>query len=85
MVAMLRVREQHAGSLSCPQCGSDLVAASPDWWRCFAERCSYELTADAYSLYATLSELFDRDPDAFFQVVQAHRDELRALEPAWMR
>ncbi|WP_267959237.1 hypothetical protein [Streptomyces sp. NRRL S-1813] len=43
------------------------------------------MTADAYALYAELSATVERDPAAFFEVVRAHRDEMRALEPAWLR
>lgn len=69
----------------CPQCGGSLASASADWWRCAADGCPYEMTADAYALYAELSAMVARDPAAFFEVVRAHRDEMRALEPAWLR
>ncbi|MEV7470288.1 hypothetical protein AB0O20_27845 [Streptomyces kronopolitis] len=84
-MAVLQLREQHAGYLPCPYCGRDLVGASPDWWRCSAERCPYELTTDAHSLYGALSEAFEKDPAAFFSTVRRYRDEVRALEPAWQK
>ncbi|MFI0218833.1 hypothetical protein [Streptomyces lydicus] len=43
------------------------------------------MTAEAYAVYAELSEFAERDPDAFFAVVRGYRDEVRALEPAWLR
>ncbi|MFI7099014.1 hypothetical protein ACIBK8_06620 [Streptomyces sp. NPDC050161] len=43
------------------------------------------MTAEAYVLYAELSDLFERDPEGFFEIVRAHRDAARALEPAWLR
>lgn len=43
------------------------------------------MTTAAYELYVELSEFADRDPEAFFEVVRAHRDEMRALEPVWLR
>ncbi|MEJ8651534.1 hypothetical protein WKI65_26500 [Streptomyces sp. MS1.AVA.3] len=43
------------------------------------------MTTDAYALYVELSAMVERDPESFFEVVRAHRDEMRALEPAWLR
>ncbi|MFG2826133.1 hypothetical protein ACGFWI_01400 [Streptomyces sp. NPDC048434] len=85
MVAVLQLREQHAGCLPCPYCGCELVGASPDWWRCSAERCAYELTTAAHALYGALSEALEKDPDGFFESVRTYRDEVRALEPAWQK
>jgi hypothetical protein len=62
-----------------------LTSASPDWWRCSATECLYEITADAYDLYAGLGDLFEEDSEKFFRMVTAHRDEMRELEPAWLR
>ncbi|WP_329143399.1 cyclodeaminase/cyclohydrolase family protein [Streptomyces sp. NBC_01456] len=43
------------------------------------------MTAEAHDLYAELLAMIDDDPDGFFAIVQAYRDEVRALEPAWLR
>ncbi|MCB5910212.1 hypothetical protein [Streptomyces pinistramenti] len=69
----------------CPQCEGSLVSAPADCWRCAADDCPYEMTAEAYVLYAELSDLFERDPEGFFEIVRAHRDAARSLEPAWLR
>lgn len=84
---MLQLRKQHASSrlCPCPQCGDPLVSAPADWWQCSSDDCPYEMTLEAYKLYAELSAMVERDPEAFFKIVRAHRDEMRALEPAWLR
>lgn len=84
---MLQLWERATGSCTrpCPQCGSALTAASPDWWRCSVVDCPYEITADAYDMYAGLGDLFEEDPEKFFRLVTSHRDEMRELEPAWLR
>ncbi|MEW1679454.1 hypothetical protein AB0O47_40310 [Streptomyces noursei] len=55
------------------------------WWRCGAVGCPYEMPEEAYGLYCELSELVDRDPEAFFKIVEAYGAEVRALEPIWLR
>ncbi|MGY5132277.1 hypothetical protein ACWGJW_07660 [Streptomyces nigrescens] len=77
--------QQAAVEQPCPQCGSALISAPAEWWQCSEKSCPYEMTTAAYELYVELSEFADRDPEAFFEVVRAHRDETRALEPAWLR
>lgn len=74
-----------AAGVPCPQCGSALAIAPSEWWRCSADGCPYEMSAEAYALYVELTEMFERDPVAFFAIVRAHRDAVCALEPAWLR
>ncbi|PNE35926.1 hypothetical protein AOB60_37740 [Streptomyces noursei] len=86
MVDLLPVRDEQACvAQPCPRCGSRLVSATGVWWRCRSGVCPYEMPGEAYKLYCELSEMVDRDPEAFFKIVSAYRSEVRALEPAWMR
>lgn len=81
----LRDLEAAVAPLPCPQCGGTLISASVEWWQCSSGACPYEMTAEAHDLYAELLAMIDDDPDGFFAIVQAYRDEVRALEPAWLR
>ncbi|MFG2138066.1 hypothetical protein [Streptomyces sp. NPDC048650] len=69
----------------CPQCGGVLTSIPHEWWHCSQDGCPYEINGDAHGLYVRLSEAFEADPDGFFTMVRAHRDEVRALDPVWVR
>ncbi|MFI1740393.1 hypothetical protein [Streptomyces sioyaensis] len=84
---LLRVRDEQASIAAppCPQCGVQLVGSTSDWWQCAAVHCPYEMPDEAYRLYVSLCALFESAPEKFFELVRGHHDEVRALEPAWLR
>lgn len=69
----------------CPKCGSGMTPVPRDWYACSSTVCDYEISASAYAMYGELGSLFEKDPDRFFAMVTSHRDEMRALEPVWLR
>ncbi|MCW7984060.1 hypothetical protein XF35_01605 [Streptomyces platensis subsp. clarensis] len=62
-----------------------MIPVPRDWYACSSTVCDYEISASAYALYEELGSLFEKDPALFFAMVTRHRDEMRDLEPVWLR